>query len=224
VTAGERLWDLAADEYGDGKYWRAIAAANPNINPDRLLVGQELTLPPRARVLAGATSPPARDTARTTSEPLATGTADGATPGSGNVRRYTVLAGDSLVKIADAEYGDKELWRAIAAANPGINPDRLLVGQTINVPDFETVRRQAAAGATPRVTPPSQSTTTRSDASRATYTVEQGDSLVKIAENLLGDKDRWRELLELNRDQIRSANLIRPGMKLKLPADAGARG
>lgn len=50
-----------------------------------------------------------------------------------------------------------------------------------------------------------------------TYTVQSGDSLSKIAQRTLGDGNRWREIFELNKDQIKNANLIQPGQVLKLP-------
>jgi predicted chitinase len=54
----------------------------------------------------------------------------------------------------------------------------------------------------------------------ATYTVRPGDSLSKIAQQVLGDGERWREIFDLNRDQIADANVIHPGMVLKLPNGA----
>jgi nucleoid-associated protein YgaU len=135
VTKGERLWDLAAAEYGDGKYWGVIARANPDIDPDRLLVGQKLKIPPKSVVV----KPPARS---------------------------------------------------------GAQPDT-------NQP--ETAERK------PEPKPEKPEPKTR------IYTVEAGDSLIKIADALYADKERWREIYELNRDQLKKPNLIRPGMKLKVP-------
>jgi hypothetical protein len=55
------------------------------------------------------------------------------------------------------------------------------------------------------------------EAKPATYTVKSGDSLSKIAKEQLGDAGRWREIYNLNRDQISDPNLIRPGQELALP-------
>jgi nucleoid-associated protein YgaU len=51
-------------------------------------------------------------------------------------RSYTVVAGDSLSKIANREYGDANKWRAIFEANRDkINdPDRIFPGQVLNLP------------------------------------------------------------------------------------------
>lgn len=57
-----------------------------------------------------------------------------------------------------------------------------------------------------------------------THTVRQGDSLSAIAAEHLGNEARWREIYNLNRDTVRDPSLIRPGMVLRLPAEAGAGG
>ena len=54
----------------------------------------------------------------------------------------------------------------------------------------------------------------------ATYTVEEGDSLYRIAARLLGDGNRWREIQELNADKVGRDGVIAVGMELKLPSNA----
>jgi nucleoid-associated protein YgaU len=51
-------------------------------------------------------------------------------------RTYTVVAGDSLSKIAQREYGDAGEWRRIFEANRGAisNPDLIHPGQVLNLP------------------------------------------------------------------------------------------
>ncbi|MER7894458.1 BTAD domain-containing putative transcriptional regulator [Micromonospora sp. NPDC094482] len=69
---------------------------------------------------------------------------------------------------------------------------------------------------------------TRSADQTPTYTVEHGDSLSEIAEQRLGDADRWPEIFALNRGTrfvdvggtLRNPNVIHPGWTLDLPADA----
>ena len=51
----------------------------------------------------------------------------------------------------------------------------------------------------------------------ATHTVVRGDNLWNIARRHLGSGPRYREIFELNRDQIRNPNLIFPGQVLRLP-------
>ena len=47
-----------------------------------------------------------------------------------------------------------------------------------------------------------------------TYTVRNGDNLSKLAEIKLGDRNRWRDIYEWNKEEIRDVNLLYPGMKL----------
>lgn len=50
-----------------------------------------------------------------------------------------------------------------------------------------------------------------------TYTVRPGDTLSKIAGQLLGSTGRWREIYDANGNQISDPNLIYPGMRLTIP-------
>jgi hypothetical protein len=45
VEKGESLWSIATAQYGDGFFWREIAAANQLKSPGLILVGQHLRLP-----------------------------------------------------------------------------------------------------------------------------------------------------------------------------------
>lgn len=47
---------------------------------------------------------------------------------------YTIKPGDTLYSIAKAKYGDGKQWNRIVSANPGLNPQKLKVGQTITLP------------------------------------------------------------------------------------------
>lgn len=47
---------------------------------------------------------------------------------------YTVKKGDTLFRIAREHYGDGKKWQQIAAANPGVTPTSLKVGQTLVMP------------------------------------------------------------------------------------------
>jgi len=49
------------------------------------------------------------------------------------------------------------------------------------------------------------------------YVVKSGDTLSKIAKDLYGDANRWREIFQANKEQIENPNLIRPGWELFIP-------
>jgi len=52
---------------------------------------------------------------------------------------YTIQGGDSLSKIAKAEYGDAMKWKALYEANEGIieDPDMIYPGQVIRIPEMD---------------------------------------------------------------------------------------
>ena len=45
VKKGDTLYAIAKAQYGDGKKWERIAAANPGLTPGTLRAGQTLTIP-----------------------------------------------------------------------------------------------------------------------------------------------------------------------------------
>ena len=49
------------------------------------------------------------------------------------------------------------------------------------------------------------------------YTVQKGDNLSKIAKNLLGNANAWKQIFEANRDVLDNPDKIFPGQVLKLP-------
>jgi nucleoid-associated protein YgaU len=59
-----------------------------------------------------------------------------ATPPADVERTYTVVAGDTLSKIAKREYGDASKWHRIYEANKDTikNPDLIYPGQTFKIP------------------------------------------------------------------------------------------
>ena len=62
--------------------------------------------------------------------------ASSATPVVERERTYTVVAGDTLSKIAKRELGDANKWHAIYEANKDTikNPDLIYPGQTFKIP------------------------------------------------------------------------------------------
>jgi nucleoid-associated protein YgaU len=58
----------------------------------------------------------------------------------------------------------------------------------------------------------------REKAETSTYVVKSGDTLSKIAKDLLGDAERWPEILAANKDKIKDPDAIKPGQELKIPS------
>jgi LysM repeat protein len=127
---GETLGSIAK-KYNMG--WKALAAANPGIDPLKLKVGQKLVIPARSV---------------TSVAPAAHGDGGDAAGGSS----YTVKSGDTLAKIAKSH---GVTVKALKAAN-NIKLDRISVGQKLRIPGKAPAPETAApapAPATPTVVP-----------------------------------------------------------------------
>ena len=57
----------------------------------------------------------------------------------------------------------------------------------------------------------------RARTKKQVYVVQAGDSLSKIAKQVYGDANRWPEIFEANKEQIKDPNLIHPGQELDIP-------
>ncbi len=118
----------------------AITAANPNLNPNALRVGQIICIPSPS----GSTS----------------------CPGGSS---YTIKSGDTFVKIAAANNISVDQLRK---ANPGVDPNRLQIGQTICVPKGE----RPTPGPSPTPGPGACPTGT------TPYMVKAGDNFYALAQ------------------------------------------
>ncbi len=52
------------------------------------------------------------------------------------------------------------------------------------------------------------------------HEVRDGDTLESLAQRYLGDRSRWREIYQVNRDRIRQPELLPLGTKLVIPSKA----
>jgi nucleoid-associated protein YgaU len=71
------------------------------------------------------------------------------------------------------------------------------------------IRASGTSGTAPRADAGSQGATT--------YTVKAGDTLSKIAKELIGDSTAYMDVFNANRDQLSDPDKIRPGQVLKIP-------
>ena len=148
--------------------------------------------------------------------------ADGMTGGT-----YTVHSGDTLPGIAAKVLGDANRWREIYALNRDLisNPYLIFPGMVLKLPKGAQGSQGPQKGeqkkpSSPPGQKPKQETTPPPEPETFLYVVQPKDSLPYIARTQLGDESRWKEILELNRDQISNPSLIKPGMKLKIPGRA----
>jgi nucleoid-associated protein YgaU len=54
-------------------------------------------------------------------------------------------------------------------------------------------------------------------AAARTYTVKPGDTLSKIAKEMLGSANAYMKIFEANKDQLTNPDLIKPGQVLRIP-------
>jgi nucleoid-associated protein YgaU len=116
VVAGDSLWSVAENVYGDGHQWHKIADAN-SLQSDAagrpvIEVGQVLSIPGSSTTTGGnvAQAPSPTPTPTVTEQPTNNGLSQ--TPDTG-IQEYTVRHGDTLWSVAEQVYGDGHQWRAI---------------------------------------------------------------------------------------------------------------
>lgn len=126
---------------------------------------------------------------------------------------YTVRSGDSLSRIAKQVLGDANRWREIYELNKDqiSDPNKIYPGMVLKLSGKAESKPETKPETKPEPKP------------SATYTVRSGDTLSRIAQQTLGDGNRWREIYELNRDVIGSnPNALKPGQVLRLSGSAPA--
>ncbi|MCX6726053.1 MAG: LysM peptidoglycan-binding domain-containing protein [Candidatus Shapirobacteria bacterium] len=114
VQVGDNLWKIAEKFYTSGYNWVDIAKENKLGNGNRLLVGQELTLP------------------KTEVKKPVVKTAGSAVTITGD--QYIVVKGDSLWTIAVRAYQDGYQWTKIARENSLSNPNIIHPGNSLIIP------------------------------------------------------------------------------------------
>jgi hypothetical protein len=114
---GESLSLIAKWYTGQFENWKALARVNPKLNPNRIMVGDAIRIPPEMMI---------------NKEPLPRKVAAKSLK---NYFAHTVRQpGEKLSAIAGWYTGDAKNIKALARANPDIDPDFLLVGNEIFIP------------------------------------------------------------------------------------------
>src|ERR1043166_8851715 len=125
-----------------------------------------------------------------------TGTAPAVTGGTTD---YKIVKGDTLGTVATHH---KITLKALMDANPGVDPVKLQIGQTIHIP-APAPAATTSGPATPTVD---------AGTGEKIYTVKSGDSLTKIA------TDQGTTIKALRAANNLKTDAIKVGQKLKIPA------
>ena len=134
-----------------------------------------------------------------------TGAAVGTTAeGTGAMKEYTVVSGDSFGRIAQR---NNTSVSALRKANPDVNPTKIRPGQKINVPIADATSASATLNKTAAPTE-----TVAANGDSRTYTVKAGDNLTKIA------KREGVTVRQLTAANNLKTSQVKVGQKLKIPA------
>lgn len=115
---------------------------------------------------------------------------------------YVIVHGDTLAKIAKK---NGVTLSALKAANPGVEPAKLKIGQKLTIPAGGTAPAANGASVAPDT-----------GMGGETYTVKSGDSLTKIA------KAHGTTVKAIKAENNLNTDHIKVGQKLKIPAKAEA--
>jgi LysM repeat protein len=145
VKSGDNLYRIAKN-YGISV--KQLEQANPQVSPNSLRIGAKLVIPSKTEssVPAATSSSPSKQSVSI----------------AGN---YQVKAGDNLSKIARAQ---GTTVPALQAANPGLNPNKMAIGQKILIPGSSSASSASIAENTaPAPAPVKQPTTSEFSAETA---------------------------------------------------------
>lgn len=155
VKEGDKLFRIAAQHYGDGTLWKALAEYNGSRvpNPSVLRVGVTLQIPPKDVLLGEAVLAPAgqapkkipgarkpaaapKDVPKAKSTPVERSIAKAEKPGKDAVATYKIARGDSLGTIAQKLLGTSRRAKELYQLNKGVLEDEntLIPGTVIKLP------------------------------------------------------------------------------------------
>lgn len=100
-----------------------MTTGTPTVPPEPTLVADKA---PKSTAKAAHAAPTAKETKAAKAAKAAKATPHG--------KKYVVKKGDTLSAIAVKTYGKKSAVKKIVAANPGMDPNLIKVGQTIILP------------------------------------------------------------------------------------------
>jgi nucleoid-associated protein YgaU len=136
VTKGETFASIAKSELGSAGKWEMIAKANPNVNEKALKIGTKLRIPSAASGTLAAGEAKIERGSGSTTPPSKALASNASTTGTTS---HVVASGETMSSIAKAIYGNSKFWKAIAKANPSVDPDAMKAGQKLNIPSKTTV-------------------------------------------------------------------------------------
>ena len=151
-----------------------VPVTTPSALPPAIVMGKDV--PAEFAVFAKSVAEPPRRATAITDQPVPS------TPAN-----LTVKPGDTLTTISARTLGDGEQWRRFLTVNPGLNPNRLRVGQVLKIPGVVPTPSRPVVNAV--AAKPVQKT----------HRVGTGDTLTSIASTHYGDSSRWNDIFVANK-------------------------
>lgn len=171
--------------------WKALAAANPKVRPNRIPEGTQILIPAQL--------------AKTRNRPTEAFAADHRI----NYFEHKVQwSGESLSLIAKWYTGHYANWKALAQANPGLNPDRIDIGNIIYIPPGSMTTKK----------PLPYKMVAKSQSGYFAHTVRKPDEkLADIAGWYTGDKGNAKLIAQANPDI--DPDFLLAGNEIFIPSD-----
>lgn len=126
----DTLWNLAFNYYGDGRYWKCLAAYNGITNPKKIRDGKVIMIPPFANLNMDALNWTFEGSENTNTD----------TVDEVKTRTRTFEEGDTLWAYASEYYGSGNWWTELAIYNGIDNPRKIANGTTIYLPEKSVLK------------------------------------------------------------------------------------
>ncbi|MEK7789491.1 MAG: LysM peptidoglycan-binding domain-containing protein, partial [Planctomycetota bacterium] len=131
---------------------------------------------------------------------------------------HKVQSNDDLHKIAKKYYGDISKWLLIFNANQDKIHDRnsLKIGTELIIPEEKPSSQKTKIETT---TPTLSQVTEVEDTAQTVkkHTVQQSDSLYKLAVKYYNNGAKWNKILEANKHILKNQNSLKVGQELVIP-------
>ena len=139
---GETLTIIAEWYSGDKENWRALAAANPILNPDHIDIGAKIRVPKKLlhnrermpKEFVEAVEKRREAEKARLAKAAAPARAKPARPKPAYYYHRVRYSGETLSMIAKWYTGDAENWHALTRVNPELDPNRIIIGAQIRIP------------------------------------------------------------------------------------------
>ena len=196
---GDTLWSLATKYYGNGLYWKNIAAYNGIANPKKVANGTFIFLPSKDIIVGYTYEEPVQEVEVVEAQE----------------RVHYFKNGDTLWNLATKYYGNGKYWKNLAAYNGIDNPKKVANGTAIYLPEKDVLVEYEYEPEVEEILVEKQEFTPYNGEDDIVYEVQRGDTLAKISKKYYGTTKYAGLLAEYN--CLENKNLIHKGDEIFVP-------